>query len=390
MVNEKYSTKEKNDKMGNLLSEPVINEEVIKESFNLINNSEQMNEYSSCSVSQQGYRLSMEDRILRQVSRDGEHLFLAVFDGHGGTEASDFTYHNFMKLLEDFPPWIEYLDQYQRMKTEELSVSMFLLKSKLTSVFESFMCYLDLAFFNDLKMEKNKLSITDHTSGTTAVIMIVNSRFITSVNLGDSKGLLIENGDIKFETEDHKPDVCEEFHRIRDCGGFVEHGRVYGNLALSRALGDFSYKKFHLYRDGVFGDEIVDNMGKQVVIPHPEICLIPNRGQEIIVASDGFWDVWKVRGPIELKMKYNQCFGESDDVHKPQFLYRRLYEMKETDIGIRDKVIQRFQEVSDPYERFMLILLDTSIPSKDNVSIIHVVQKNFENEQAGDLMDEIV
>ena len=41
---------------------------------------------------------------------------------------------------------------------------------------------------------------------------------------------------------DHKPMDTLERERIEAAGGFVEFNRVNGNLALSRALGDFVFK----------------------------------------------------------------------------------------------------------------------------------------------------
>jgi hypothetical protein len=39
-------------------------------------------------------------------------------------------------------------------------------------------------------------------------------------------------------SQDHKPDITEELRRIEAAGGFVEEGRVRGNLNFSRGLGD--------------------------------------------------------------------------------------------------------------------------------------------------------
>jgi len=41
---------------------------------------------------------------------------------------------------------------------------------------------------------------------------------------------------------DHKPYDPVEKDRIEKAGGYVQTGRVNGNLAVSRALGDLEYK----------------------------------------------------------------------------------------------------------------------------------------------------
>lgn len=42
---------------------------------------------------------------------------------------------------------------------------------------------------------------------------------------------------------DHKPDNPLEKARIEKASGFIQEGRVNGNLNLSRALGDLEYKR---------------------------------------------------------------------------------------------------------------------------------------------------
>jgi protein phosphatase 1B len=76
---------------------------------------------------------------------------------------------------------------------------------------------------------------------------------------GDSRSVLFSNSQVKFATDDHKPNNHLEQQRIEVitllrsihhtlrsrpqlAGGFVEAGRVCGNLAISRALGDFGFK----------------------------------------------------------------------------------------------------------------------------------------------------
>ncbi|CAG8589053.1 45529_t:CDS:2 [Gigaspora margarita] len=62
-------------------------------------------------------------------------------------------------------------------------------------------------------------------------------------NAGDSRAVLSEDGVAIPMSDDHKPTNPGESKRITEAGGFVDIGRVNGNLALSRALGDFEFKK---------------------------------------------------------------------------------------------------------------------------------------------------
>ena len=51
------------------------------------------------------------------------------------------------------------------------------------------------------------------------------------------------HGEVEQLSFDHKPSNENETRRIIAAGGWVEFNRVNGNLALSRALGDFVFKK---------------------------------------------------------------------------------------------------------------------------------------------------
>jgi len=73
-------------------------------------------------------------------------------------------------------------------------------------------------------------------------------------------------------------DQAEETARIQSAGGFVEFGRVNGNLALSRAIGDFEFKQNHAL-----------SAEKQIVTVDPEIITHKLDGEEefLVVACDG-------------------------------------------------------------------------------------------------------
>ena len=61
-------------------------------------------------------------------------------------------------------------------------------------------------------------------------------------NVGDSRCIASINGKAEALSVDHKPSDQYERARIENAGGFVEFNRVNGNLALSRAVGDFAFK----------------------------------------------------------------------------------------------------------------------------------------------------
>ena len=61
-------------------------------------------------------------------------------------------------------------------------------------------------------------------------------------NVGDSRCIASINGVSEALSVDHKPGDMLERARIENAGGFVEFNRVNGNLALSRAVGDFAFK----------------------------------------------------------------------------------------------------------------------------------------------------
>jgi protein phosphatase 2C family protein 2/3 len=80
-------------------------------------------------------------------------------------------------------------------------------------------------------------------------------------------------------SEDHKPYNEDEYRRITEAGGYVSYGRVNGMLALSRALGDFTYK-----RNGPLVSAEPDVTRVPISPSHESISIF-------ITATDGFWDV---------------------------------------------------------------------------------------------------
>jgi protein phosphatase 1G len=83
--------------------------------------------------------------------------------------------------------------------------------------------------------------------GSTAVIAVIREKKIFVSNAGDSRAILCRGGEALELSRDHKPESPRERTRIENAGGRVSivgpcH-RVDFGLNLSRALGDFLYKR---------------------------------------------------------------------------------------------------------------------------------------------------
>jgi protein phosphatase len=170
----------------------------------------------------QGWRESMEDAhsIILSMENHKDSGFFGVFDGHCGHLASKFCSENMFKYIDS-------IDDFSDQKISD-------------KIFE-----LDKTF-----MESNLIE-----DGTTAIFALAYPGLTTGThivkvgNIGDSRAVLCKakQGAIAL-SEDHKPNAPIEQNRIEKAGGFVSLNRVRGNLALSRAIGDRSYKvptEFH-------------------------------------------------------------------------------------------------------------------------------------------------
>ena len=105
-------------------------------------------------------------------------------------------------------------------------------------------------------------------------------------------------------SNDHKPTNKEETERIVAAGGFVEFGRVNGNLALSRAIGDFEFKQnFSLAPE------------KQIVTVNPEILTHKLDGEEefFVLACDGIWDCLSSQQVIDF---VRRAVANGDDLNR--------------------------------------------------------------------------
>jgi len=120
-------------------------------------------------------------------------------------------------------------------------------------------------------------------SGSTAIGALLTPTHIIVANCGDSRCILVRDHEVVAMSEDHKPYNEGEQRRIEAAGGSVTMRRVNGDLAVSRALGDFVYKQ----QRGLPAEA-------QQVSAEPEIRIVPvspGKDQYLLLACDGVWDV---------------------------------------------------------------------------------------------------
>ena len=208
--------------------------------------------FGLCSM--QGWRCGQEDAHVAEeiIQTDGNKgMLLCVFDGHGGREVAAYAQERFKTILTG-------LSDFKQLKFKDALIEAFRL-------------------FDD--EVKDKEYGTD--TGTTSNVVYFNQKDIYCSNAGDSRSVLYTNNKAFPLSEDHKPDNQIELNRINKTDHFVEDSRVDGNLALSRAFGDFQYK-----------DRPQLSWKDQAVTANPDVTITKRKSgdQYIIVACDGIWD----------------------------------------------------------------------------------------------------
>jgi len=260
----------------------------------------------------QGWRVEMEDAHL--VDLNCVHFphisVFGVFDGHGGMTVSKESALRLVPAVVEHLKSVETGDDVTRFTTA--------LKKGLLSMDQ------------DLR-KLPRLSTGEDRSGSTANIAIVTPEHIFTANCGDSRSVFSRKGQVFHSTVDHKPADKSEVDRIKAAGGFIEMGRVCGNLAVSRALGDFYYKD---------RSDLDDEAQK--ICAAADVTHIPRHPEDefLLLACDGIWDVMTNEDAIE-------------------FVHDQL-------------------KASVPHERIAENMLDYCLQrgSKDNMSVILVLFEN--------------
>ncbi|KAK3941246.1 phosphatase 2C-domain-containing protein [Diplogelasinospora grovesii] len=249
--------------MGQTLSEPVVEK-------SSANGADERLLYGVSAM--QGWRISMEDShttvldLLAGTEAAKNHAsklsFFGVFDGHGGDKVALFAGANIHNIIAK-------QDTFKAGNYEQALKDGFLAT--------------DRAILNDPKYE-------EEVSGCTACVGLITEDKIYIANAGDSRSVLGVKGRAKPLSFDHKPQNEGEKARITAAGGFVDFGRVNGNLALSRAIGDFEFKK---------SAELAPE--QQIVTAYPDVVVhdLGDDDEFLVIACDGIWDCQSSQAVVE-------------------------------------------------------------------------------------------
>jgi len=233
--------------------------------------------------------------------------FAAVFDGHGGDECSNY-------LVDALPRHIR-----NQMLTDREALRQSIENGRgprglHTDSGEDATSEIMRRILKTSYLRADKEFISPKTapqSGSTGATIVLFGRRLFAANVGDSRVVLArKNGACLELTSDHKPSRPDEAARVRAAGGFILHKRVMGELAITRAFGDKSFKmgiKAMLEEDadelggaGGVSDDATKDLTAPLVSAEPEIAsiVISHDDEFLLLACDGLFDVFKSQDAI--------------------------------------------------------------------------------------------
>ena len=299
---------------------------------NLTNNINFINYYESFSgsnlISNNYIKKINQDRILvlKNILKINNFSIFSVFDGHGPdghlisnlcsemiektfTDSTNFYIprnSNNFDHLNSLKNYINSNDVYHKLKNNNFSFIK-----------------------NTIKNLQNSIENSDNDflfSGTTLCQIILFENKLISINIGDSKAILIKENEAIDLTTEHKPNIFSEKIRIEQNGGEIKRlnpqtpfrvyvkGQSFPGIAMSRSLGDKISKKIGVSNEPEIKEFEID-----------ESC------KGIVLASDGVWEF--VQNEIVCQMFfefYSIKNGEKlfvdklYDFAKKQFLKREI------------------------------------------------------------------
>ncbi|KAL6571715.1 hypothetical protein OROHE_003358 [Orobanche hederae] len=196
--------------------------------------------------------------------------FYAVFDGHGGPDAALYMKNNATRFFFEDAQFPQTPDTDKKIFLQDLET-----------------CH-RRSFLAADKALADEISTVDSYCGTTALTALVLGRNLLIANVGDCRAVLCRKGDAVQLSQDHRPSCQVERTRVEDLGGTIEYGYLNGELAVTRALGDW-------YMKLPFGSA-------SPLTAEPEFgsTLLTEDDEFLIIGCDGIWDVMSNQEAVRL------------------------------------------------------------------------------------------
>lgn len=224
------------------------------------------------------FRRSMED-VHTYVKNFASRLdwgYFAVFDGHAGSQASEWCGSHLHMMVEK-----EILADEARDVREILNDAFVDVDSQINTKLEGNSgCTAAVCV---LRWEVPERPVPQNNDDNSSHLSLSeHKRKLYTANVGDSRIVLFRNGASIRLTYDHKASDPLEMQRVEAAGGLIMKSRVNGMLAVTRSLGD----KF-------FDTLVVGN-------PFTTAVEITAEDKFLIIACDGLWDVVDDQDACEL------------------------------------------------------------------------------------------
>lgn len=228
--------------------------------------------YEECSIglyevaiaTAQGAREEMEDQHLATEFHINKILFdigkiqlFAVFDGHGGKVCAKYVKEYLPELLK------EELNQCKQASDLEIYNALRRTFIKIDKNWK------DLPFQKTLHRD---------ISGTTATTSIIIGNHLWVANVGDSRTVLVKNGQAIQLSEEAKASIKKYEREIYLRGGHTRHGRVVnntGSLDMARSIGDIEQS----------------SVSALPTIRKFDLEALKGKEFQIVLGCDGLWDV---------------------------------------------------------------------------------------------------
>eukprot|EP01101_Sappina_pedata_P006047 TRINITY_DN290_c3_g1_i1.p1 TRINITY_DN290_c3_g1~~TRINITY_DN290_c3_g1_i1.p1 ORF type:complete len:657 (+),score=199.09 TRINITY_DN290_c3_g1_i1:7-1977(+) len=193
-----------------------------------------------------------------------QYGFYAVYDGHSGIEAAEMAQEHLHKKITLAAPFAK-RDFHKAIHQGILATDQLILETAREHGWKD---------------------------GSTLALATLINGVVYFANLGDAEVILAHRGKDRVLrpislTEIHKPTSASEQKRIEDLGGQIFKGRVFGSLAVSRALGDMEFKLPVGKANFVSNEPFI---GERKLVEGDEF---------MIVSCDGLWEKMNYDHAIE-------------------------------------------------------------------------------------------